>query len=225
MKTKKIILFIVEGVSDQTSLALILSKLIKNETVRFQIVNGDITSDYSTTVTNAVIKVNAQIKRFLTNNFFGKTDLLRVVHLIDTDGAYVGKDFVQEASQVEDLIYSCDFIITRNIETVLQRNQKKSSIVNRLSTCTEISGIPYSMYYFSCNLEHVLHNQCNMDDDKKMEVAEEFADMFFGKEEDFVRFIKNDAIAVPGDFKETWEFIKRDNNSLKRYTNFHLFFK
>jgi hypothetical protein len=58
MKTKKIILFIVEGISDQTSLALILSKLVKSENVKFQIVNGDITSDRSTNVANAMIKVN-----------------------------------------------------------------------------------------------------------------------------------------------------------------------
>ena len=43
MKTKKIILFIVEGISDQTSLALVLSKLIKTENVMFHIVRGDIT--------------------------------------------------------------------------------------------------------------------------------------------------------------------------------------
>lgn len=69
MKTKKVVLFIVEGISDQTSLALILSKLIKSENVRFHILNGDITSDYQTTGVNAITKVNEQIKRFLNSNF------------------------------------------------------------------------------------------------------------------------------------------------------------
>ncbi|MGB7604481.1 MAG: hypothetical protein WBL93_03295 [Lutisporaceae bacterium] len=224
MKTKKIILFIVEGISDQTSLALILSKLIKSENVRFHIVNGDITSDNFTTVTNAIIKVNDQIRRFINNNFFKKTDILKVVHLIDTDGTFVREDFIKKGD-VEGFIYSPKFIKARNIETVLQRNQKKSGIVNRLSSCPEVSGIPYSMYYFSCNLEHVLHNECNMDDVKKVEVAEKFADAFYGKEKDFVEFIRSDEFAVLGDFKETWEFIKKDNNSLKRNCNFHLFFQ
>ena len=223
MKTKKIVLFIVEGISDQTSLALILSKLIKSENVRFHIVNGDITSDCYTAVGNAMTKVNEQIKRFLGSNFIKKTDILEVVHLVDTDGAYVGNECIEEGD-CEGFIYSPNSIKAKRIEAVIQRNQKKSSILSRLSTCPEISGIPYSMYFFSCNLEHVLHNVCNMDDDKKDKVAEEFADTFYDKEEEFIEFIGNNEFAVPGDFKETWEFIKRDNNSLKRYCNFHLFF-
>jgi hypothetical protein len=224
MKIKKIILFIVEGISDQTSLGLILSKLIKTENVRFHIVKGDITTDNFTTVPNAITKVNDQIKRFIGSNYLKKTDILKVVHLIDTDGAFVREDFIQ-VDDVEGFIYSPEFIRSKSIESVLQRNQKKSAIINKLCACPEISGIPYSMYYFSCNLEHILHNECNIDDVKKNDVADEFADAFYGKEEEFIEFIMNEEFAVPGDYKETWEFIKRNNNSLKRHCNFHLFFQ
>ncbi|MET3195265.1 hypothetical protein [Bacillus sp. OAE603] len=224
MKTKKVILFIVEGISDQTSLGLILSKLIKNENVRFHIVNGDITSDRNTTVTNAINKVNSEISSFLSRNYLKKTDILQVIHLVDTDGAFVQENYIQE-EDVEGFIYSTEFIKARRIENVLQRNKKKSAIINRLWSCSEISKIPYSMYYFSCNLEHVLHNECNMDDSKKEDVAGEFADQFYGIEEEFIEFIRNDEFAVPGDYKETWDFIKKENNSLKRHCNFHLFFQ
>ncbi len=81
------------------------------------------------------------------------------------------------------------------------------------------------MYYFSCNLEHVLHDKINMDDNFKMEVAEKFADTYYGREHEFINFIRNDEFAVTGDFKETWSFIKKGNNSLRRYCNFHLFFE
>jgi len=190
MKTKKIILFIVEGISDQTSLALILSKLIKTENVRFYLVNGDITSDSFTTVTNAITKVNDQIKKFLSSNYLKKKDILKVIHLIDTDGAFVMEDYIKE-DDVDGFIYSPEFIKVRKIENVLQRNQKKSTVISKLCTCQKIADIPYSMYYFSCNLEHVLHNECNMDDVKKEEVAGEFADRFYGKEEEFIEFISN----------------------------------
>ncbi|MFS0774836.1 hypothetical protein ABC255_02190 [Neobacillus sp. 3P2-tot-E-2] len=223
MKTKKIILFIVEGISDQTTLGLILSKLIKTENVMFHLVNGDITTDKFTTVANVNIKVNDQIKSFLSRYHFKKSDLLKVIHLIDTDGAFVRENYIQE-DDVDGFIYSPAFIKARKVESVLQRNQKKSAILNKLCTCSKVSDIPYSMYYFSCNLEHVLHNECNMDDSKKDEVASEFTDKFFGIEEEFVEFIRNDEFAVPGDYKETWDFIKRDNHSLKRHCNFHLFF-
>jgi hypothetical protein len=224
MKTKKIILFIVEGFSDQTSLALILSKVIKPENVRFQIVNGDITASRYTTTNNAINKVNEHIKKFIGNNFLNKSDLLKVIHLIDTDGAYVAADFIQQAD-VEHLIYSNEGIKTRNKESILQRNDKKSHILDRLCCCPSIAGIDYSMYYFSCNLEHILHNDCNMEDDKKVEAAEAFSDAFYGKEQQFITFINNEEFAVNGDFKQTWDFIKLQNHSLNRYCNFHLFFQ
>ena len=44
---KKVILFIVEGFNDQTALALPLEKLLTNEHVKFDVVNGDITSDFT----------------------------------------------------------------------------------------------------------------------------------------------------------------------------------
>jgi hypothetical protein len=224
MKTKKIILFIVEGFSDQASLALILSKLVKPDNVRFYSVNGDITASRFTTTNNAVNKVNEHIKKFIGNNFLNKSDILKVIHLIDTDGAYVAEAFVQQAD-VEQLIYSVDGIKTRNKASILERNDKKSHIVDRLCCCPSIAGIAYSMYYFSCNLEHILHNECNMEDDKKVEAAEEFSDAFYGKEQQFISFINNKEFAVDGDFKETWEFIKVQNHSVNRYCNFHLFFQ
>lgn len=224
MKTKKVILFIVEGITDKTSLGGIIDKIVKDENVRFHITNGDITSDRFTTGKNAVMKVNAHIKRFLDSNFFRKGDLLKVVHIIDTDGAYVDQKFI-EVADVDGFRYSTECIRAKSIEAVLQRNEKKRQVLNRLYTCPKIAGIPYSMYYFSCNLEHVLHNEMNMDDDKKTEVAEAFADSFYGKEDEFIEFIRNNEFAAVGNFRETWDFIKDKNHSLKRYCNFHLFFE
>ncbi|WFD10871.1 hypothetical protein [Tepidibacter hydrothermalis] len=224
MKTKKVILFIVEGITDKTSLGGIIDKIVKDENVRFHITEGDITSDRFTTAKNAITKVNDHVKRFLKSNFFKKSDLLQIVHIIDTDGAYVGEEFI-EIEDIEEFRYSTESIKANSVEAVLRRNEKKSQVENRLATCPKIAGIPYSMYYFSCNLEHVLHDEINMDDSMKMQVAEEFADSFYGKEEEFIEFIKNNEFVVAGDFRETWDFIKRDNNSLKRYCNFHLFFE
>jgi hypothetical protein len=40
--TKKVILFLVEGITDKTSLGLILSKIITTESIHFDITDGDI---------------------------------------------------------------------------------------------------------------------------------------------------------------------------------------
>lgn len=43
---KKVVLFIVEGFNDQTALATSLEKLLANEIVRIEAIEGDITADY-----------------------------------------------------------------------------------------------------------------------------------------------------------------------------------
>ena len=56
-KQKKILLFIVEGPTDEISLGLILSKLFDNEDVKFKVVRGDITSDRGSNSQNIIKKV------------------------------------------------------------------------------------------------------------------------------------------------------------------------
>lgn len=65
----------------------------------------------------------------------------------------------------------------------------------------------------------------NLADEMKMEYAERFSDSYYKTENTFVDFIRDDKFAVKGNYKETWEFIKLNGNSLKRYSNFHLFFE
>lgn len=106
MKTKKkAILFLVEGITDQESIGIIVDKIVRTEKIIFHITYGDITSYKNTTTTNAIKKVNDHIKRFLDKSFYKKSDLLKVVHLIDTDGAFVGKEYIIE-DHVDKFIYS-----------------------------------------------------------------------------------------------------------------------
>ena len=107
--SKKVILFIVEGITDEISIGHIVTKLNNDDKVYFQVVNRDITSDEHSNVTNILNKIYEQIK-------------------------------------------------------------------------------------------------------------------FYDKPERFIEFIKNNEYALDKEYKKTWEFIKTDNNSLKRFTNFNLFF-
>lgn len=219
--SKKVILFIVEGISDKNSLALILSRLIKSNRVEFYVVGGDITSNNNTTLQNCITKVNYCIKNFLKENKFLKSDILRVVHLIDTDGAYIKDEFVKP-SENNKLEYRDDCILTKDIKSICKRNKKKASILNKLYSTPKIANIKYSVYYFSCNIEHVLHNEQNLDDELKCDYADEFIEKYYGKEGEFVEFLNKSDFAVSGNYDETWNFIKKGLNSLKRNCNLHL---
>jgi len=71
-----------------------------------------------------------------------------------------------------------------------------------------------------------MHEQRNLLNKDKMTYAEAFR-LKYEKDEtiqQFIDFLHSPEIAVQGNYEETWTFIKADTNSLKRYTNFHLFF-
>jgi len=223
MKSKKVILFIVEGITDKNSLSLILSKIIRNNNIQFQVVHGDITSNRDTTIPNCITKVNEEVKKFLDINRFRRSDIFKIIHLVDTDGAYVNEENIKKG-KVEKIGYTNEFILTSNVEAIIERNKKKSKVLDKLHTSTSIGGTDYCMYYFSCNLEHVLHNTQNLSGGLKDQYSDDFADKYYGNEEEFIYFMKNSDFSVGGNYKETWDMIKIDKNSLNRYCNFSLFF-
>lgn len=61
MSEKKVILFIVEGPSDEAALGTIMEEYFNNEDIKFLVVHGDITIKNFITKDNAIIKINEQI--------------------------------------------------------------------------------------------------------------------------------------------------------------------
>lgn len=226
MKTKKIVLFIVEGITDEMSLSLILSKLVQDSSVQFHVINQDITADFNSNCQNIIRKIDSQVKKFLSqNNGLKKTDIKEIIHLVDTDGAFVNEDFVKEDMNQEKVFYTHNSIVTNKRDLIVERNQRKSGILNKLYQTSHIGRIGYKVYFFSCNLEHVLHNCQNTAYEKKRVYSYDFVDKYVGQENGFVDFLSDNDFTTPGDYKETWQFIKEDCNSLSRYCNFHLYFK
>lgn len=224
MKTRKIILFIVEGVTDKISLGEVIDSFIDDYEVRFHVVNGDLTTNWGNSPKNIINKVNNHINKFLSLHGFKKTDLYQVVQIADTDACFVAEKYLQQA-HVEKIYYEEDKVLVVNKDRIVQRNKTKSGNLMKLSSIKTINEIPYSIYYNSCNLEHVLHNERDLSDGKKRAYAEKFIDKYYGKESDLLNFLSNSGFSVKGDYKQTWKFIEQGGNSLKRNTNFHLFFQ
>jgi len=225
MSKKKVILFIVEGVTDEASLGSILSELIDDDQIRFQIYHGDILTYYHNSANNIKRKVGDEINKFLDTEHYLKKDIAMIIHLIDTDGVFIKNDFVIENSFLSKNMYlEGEGIKTRNARTTIKRNMKKSQLINILYSSSKINTIAYKMYYFSSNLEHVFHEEANVPDAKKSRLADDFAFKYYDKENEFIDFINSSIVAVEGDYEETWDFIKQDLNSINRNSNFHLFF-
>ena len=217
MNEKKVILFIVEGPSDRAALGPIMEEYFNSEDIKFLIVHGDITIKNYITKDNAIIKVNEQIKEKLKElkkkYNYSKTDYIKIIHLIDTDGVYISDDKVMQKEG-------------ENRNGIRNRNAKKSEVLFKLRTTKNIDGIQYRVYYNSCNLEHVLYDELkDFTDDEKLEKSDDFAEQYEGKSDEFIQFISDESVAVEGSYKETWEYIEKDLNSLNRHSNMNLIFQ
>ncbi|MFI3208706.1 MAG: hypothetical protein R3Y40_06170 [Eubacteriales bacterium] len=224
MSEKKVVLVIVEGPSDENAIGGILKEYFSTEEVQFAVVHGDITSNDNTSVDDVITKIDKLIDEIRSKYGYGWDDFDRILHIGDTDGAFT-KDYIKEA-EVESFIYYEDHIESASIEMVERRNKHKSEIMFKLYTTGKVHNIRYRFYFNSCNIEHVLYNELkDFSDEEKEELSDNFADAYEGKVQEFIEFISDSSVAVPGTYRQTWKYIEKGKNSLKRHSNMHLIFK
>ncbi len=226
MSRKKIILFIVEGITDKTSLELALQNLFEGENrVVFEVVKGDITTSNRTNSKNIRSKLTTLVKSNGQRKYEA-SDYKEVIHIVDTDGAFLKSKYIFFDEKYRHFHYTEDGIFCRNIEKVEERNRQKAEMLNvLLHTDTVYTNVPYRVFYFSCNLEHVLHDRINLPDDDKTRYAEKFEEKYADDAQKFLHFMCNSEFSFQGDYHSSWKFIKLENNSVKRYSNFNLFLK
>ena len=217
-----------EGPSDASALERYFVKYFDSDRIVTKIIHGDITTDKNIDQSKIKAHLGNKVKSWITKDKFKKSDIDRIIHIVDMDGAYIDDKLIRFDESCKDPFYSPVSIKTSNVENIRLRNVQKRENVDTLSTNTSgiYNGIPYKVYYMSCNLEHVLHDKLeDISEDEKKELANKFADRFYEKEIEFIDFINNKDFKVLGDYKATWDFIKKDLNSVNRYSNFWLFFE
>ena len=223
MAKKKIMLFIVEGPTDETSLSTVLSRIFSSDTVKFQVVHGDVLTRDFVEPDKIIAAVNEQIKLF-RGNIYKPGDFCKVVHLADTDGAFIPEDaVVAEAVEGRQYPFYTDTqILTPEPANIIDRNARKGRNIAKLASTGRVGGIPYSFYYFSCNLDHVLHGRNNLSEAEKIACSRDFDLQYADDPNAFIRFMKDESFAVQGTYQETWAFIKQGTHSLERHSNFRI---
>ncbi|WP_333651876.1 hypothetical protein [Lacrimispora sp.] len=224
-REKKVLLFLVEGPSDEAAIGTIIKEYFEAEQVQFLVVHGDITvRDYVST-DKILTKINELVNKVKSIYGYKTADFLRIIHLTDSDGVFIPDEHVHKAN-VESIEYYEDRMETSSVKNTLDRNHRKKEILFKLHRTGKIGTIPYRIYYNSCNLEHVLFgDQKDFTDDQKEELSDGFAEQYEGRVNDFVKFISSSEIAVPGNYQETWKYMEEGLNSLKRATNMHHIFQ
>lgn len=225
MNEKKVIVFIVEGPSDEAALGSIMKEYFLSEEVQFVVVHGDITLKDYASVDTILNKINIQIEIVKKRYRYGQEDFLKIIHIVDTDGVYIPKEDIK-LDDVEKVRYYTNCIETKYPKAIAERNKAKADVLFKLRKTGKIHDIPYRIYFNSCNLEHVLYNELrNFTDEEKEELSDDFAERYEGKVNEFIEFISDTNIAVSGTYQKTWDYIEKGTNSLCRHTNMHQIFE
>ena len=192
--------------------------------VQFVVVHGDITLKDYVSSDNILKKINELIEGVKNRYRYGQGDFIRIIHIVDMDGVYISDVDIVE-TDVEEIQYYEDHIDAKCANIIAERNKRKGDILYKLRKTGKINGIPYRVYFNSCNLEHVLYGELkNYSDEEKQILSDDFADRYDGKAGEFIEFISSSDIAVQGTYQKTWDYIEKELNSLKRHTNMHLIF-
>lgn len=221
MAKKKIMLFIVEGPTDETALSTVLSRIFSSDTVKFQVVHGDVLTKDFVKPNQIVSAVSGQVKAFC-GSVYKPSNFCKVIHLADMDGAFISESSVMEETdpQRDYPFYTDTHILTPEPASIIDRNERKSRNVSKLASISTVWKIPYSFYYFSCNLDHVLYGHNNLSEAEKIVSARAFDLAYADNPNAFIRFMKDESFAVHGTYHETWSFIKEGTHSLERHSNF-----
>lgn len=252
------IVVLIEGASEQTVFEIALPELFDaigdDYNVHFSFicedgedVRGDITSKHGVTpetIEGLISKL--YIGHVLEEKKFYARDIDEIIHIIDLDGAFIPDDNIVQGENPngEDKpFYTENTIINRSVSSIVERNARKQENIRALLALpkgkirvwhnpdnpkSKQSKVPYSLYYFSTNLDHFIHNDANLPGGRtKFNLAQVFANGFIDDIEGFVSFFTNDP-ASAGDmtYEESWAFIQEPGiNSLTRHTNIDILFK
>jgi len=221
---KKVVFMIVEGQTDETALSGIFSEIFDNDRVIVYVYRGDITSDNKVKPENIVKNISRIIEVCSMRYKLKDSDYARIIHITDTDGAYLPDECVKEDKRLTEIYYAPRGIKCRNRENIISRNERKRKNIDVLVEIKSIKKIPYGIYYMSRNLDHVLYNKANSRYKEKEADAYAFAEKYIGDSRGFLRFISCSDFSVTNGYLPSWEFIRHGTNSVQRYTNISLCF-
>ncbi|MDA2513230.1 hypothetical protein PDN74_23180 [Bacillus cereus] len=228
MAKKKVVIVIVEGISDERALSSITKYVKELFDIHIHFAKGDLFSKHIDARKGIKGAIGDEVQKVMNERKYLKKEILAVIQVTDTDGTFIDDKSVVVDENInvktlylDEAIKVCD---QNGAIHIKQRNKDKSSRLKTMFTTDKVKNFPYYLLYFSCNLDHVIHDERNMEDEKKTQKAREFNKKFKGNLNDFLEFFTDNQFVVDGTIRETWEFIQRENNSLKKFSNFHLIF-
>lgn len=234
---KKVILFLVEGTSEQDALVTPFSQYLKEKVrVEGEAFYCDVTtvSMFPKSARTFVVRSNVKetVRTFVLDQIERKhtytwQDLVQIIHIVDTDGAFIPDDRVLANEDLDSIVYYSDHIEHAHPADIIERNHVKAAAIRTLAFAGELvyrrRAVPYRLFFMSRNLEHALFGiGNNVDDATKERLSRAFAEACRDNPQMLVERLRAPGTRVQGDYKETWGYIQEGVHSLERGTNLAL---
>lgn len=220
----KLILLICDGHSDDLTLHDCIKNysLKKVKNIDVKVLKGDLAYKDNINKDNCKEKLNEIITEFLGKHHVLITDVAMIIHIIDTDCAFIDPALIVEDLQLDDYPRIIDEVYyTSKYRDIVEKFKNKKEIYSFLSNMHVIRSAPYYVYYFSRNLEHSIYNRLNVSKDDKIKLALKFDENYSNNIPEFKKLFNDILFDVPFDYDKSWEYIL-SNNSFKRCSNIAL---
>lgn len=224
--SKRTVFVFVEGISDKQALEGVLSNYFNDRNLYIHVEGGDITTKISPLSDRSTILriIGERIEKYMSLYGIPKKNIVQIIHIVDTDGAYIDDSNIIEDHQALNPVYTEENIRTASPDTISKRNRQKRGCLDKLQATCELWKIPYRVYYMSCNLDHVLYGTINLNRKDKLMKAFSFAKKYMNNLEGFLEFINSPVIKAADDYAESWNYIREGRHSLFRCSNLALCF-
>lgn len=236
MAKRKVILFLVEGTSELTALVGPFSQYFTDRSrVEGASFYCDVTtvSSFPKNATFAVKRdVRETIRQFVLDQIERKRqyrweDIDQFFHIVDLDGAFISPDKVIQNDSIDRVTYGPDSIECSNRDSIIERNNVKSTALVKLINTPFLTykkrSVPYRVFFMSRNLEHALFGiERDLTDEEKERLSQAFALKCEQDASVLSSMLNSPLVRVEGDYVESWEYVQDKENSLKRGTNLGL---
>ena len=216
----RLVLFITEGKSEENALYSLMKSFFRPNPVIFHIYHGDpLIKRYRSG--NPLPEIDEIVRYEMRKYGVEKEDIRRVIQSADTDGLFIPDDRIIMDPSTPHAIYTEDRIMTPCPDSIADRNNRRRKNIRKLIEARTLpSGIPFSIFYLSRNIEHALYGIVrSVNDNRKTDLAYDFADSFGYDWQAFISYIEENDLTIGNDYKESWKLIQNNIESLRRHTN------
>lgn len=206
-------LILVEGPFDKLRLDCLID-LFKDDKIVILPLGGDLltSKNYYRNYKKEIINLLNKEKGYTYDDFD------EIIEIIDTDGCFISSKNVLENSLINKIRYFSDHIEVLEKESIEKIHHYKAQNINKFIKFNKMK-----LFYNSVNIDHAFDNVKNLTNSTKRKLALNFLNKYSDDLFSLLDLLFDINSSNITDYLATWNYIKKDTNSLTRSSNVIIF--